>query len=79
MLDPANEDDLKNRYYLSLILRLTMDQWGRLIRGELVDMTNTPQQRFTTLSGLNDAVAVWLKQQEQTDGKQDKNSLISNL
>lgn len=71
MSDLANENTLKNRHYISLILRLTLDQWGRLIRGELVDMTNTPQQRFTSLSGLNDAVAAWLRQQEQTDRGED--------
>ncbi len=77
MSNPANTDELKNRHYTSLILRLTLDQWGRLIQGELVDMTNTPRQRFTTLSELNKAVAVWLKQQEKTDSKQGKNTLIS--
>lgn len=65
MSDPANNDDLKNRYYLSLIVRLTLDQYGRLIQGELVDTTATFQRRFTTLSDLNDAVAGWVKQQEQ--------------
>ncbi|MCB9079803.1 MAG: hypothetical protein H6631_19535 [Anaerolineaceae bacterium] len=65
MSDPVNNDDLINRYYLSLIVRLTLDQYGRFIQGELVDTTATFQQRFTTLSDLNDAVAVWLRQQEQ--------------
>ena len=72
MSDPANTDDLKNRTYLSLVLRLTLDQGGRLIQGELVDTTDTLRQRFTTLSGLNEAVAGWLKRQEQTDGKKEE-------
>ncbi|MCB0212728.1 MAG: hypothetical protein KDJ52_25520 [Anaerolineae bacterium] len=67
MSAPANNDDLKNRYYLSLIVRLTLDHYGRLIQGELVDTTATFQRRFTTLPDLNDAVAVWLNQQEQNE------------
>ena len=75
----ANYDDLKNRTYLSLIVRLTLDQSGRLIQGELLNTTDTLRQRFTTLSELNKAVAAWLRQQEQTASKQDENTLISNL
>ena len=67
MSDSANENVLEHRSYISLVLRLTLDQRGRLMQGELIDMTNTPQQRFTTLAGLNQAVEAWLKQQEQAE------------
>ena len=75
MSNPTNTDELKNRYYLSLVVRLTMDQEGRLIQGELVDTTDTLRRRFTTLSELNEAMATWLKQQEKTNGKQGENTL----
>ncbi|HMQ54686.1 MAG TPA: hypothetical protein PKD98_21590 [Anaerolineae bacterium] len=65
MSDPVNENVLENRYYISLVLRLVLDQQGRLLQGELIDMTHKPPQRFTTLAGLNRAVAAWFKQQEQ--------------
>jgi hypothetical protein len=78
MSDLANNDNLKNRYYLSLVVRLTLDQAGRLIHGELLDTTDTLRKRFTTLAEMNETVAVWLKQQELTNGKQDGNTLISN-
>lgn len=67
MSDSVDETSLENRYYCSLILRLTLDQWGRLIQGELVDTTDTLHQRFTNLSGLNEAVVAWFRQQERTD------------
>lgn len=67
MPDPVNENALENRYYISLVLRLTLDQRGRLIQGELVDMTNTPWQRFTNLADLNQAVEAWLRQQVQAE------------
>ena len=69
MSDPTNNDDLKNRTYLSLIVRLTLDQRGRFVQGELLDTTDTLRQRFNTLSSLNEAVTSWLSQQEQIDDK----------
>lgn len=62
----ANENILTNRHYVTLILRLTLDHEGRLIQGALVDTTDTLQQRFTNVSGLNRAMEAWLRQQEQT-------------
>jgi hypothetical protein len=56
---------LENRHYVTLILRLALDRSGRLIQGELVDTTDTVQKRFTDASGLNQAVATWLRQQER--------------
>lgn len=71
MPDPVNENALENRHYISLVLRLTLDQRGRLIQGELVDMTNTPWHRFTTLADLNQAVEAWLRQQVQAEEPTD--------
>ena len=69
MSDLASEITLQNHQYISLIVRLTLDQGGHLIQGELVDTTDTLRQRFTTLSELNAAVAAWLKQQEHAGGQ----------
>ena len=79
MSDLVSEITLQNRHYISLIVRLTLDQQGHLIQGELLDTTDTLRQRFTTLSELNNVVATWLKQQEQTADKQHQNTLTSNL
>ena len=64
MPHPANDDTLVDRYYVTLILRLTLHRSGRLIQGELVDTTGTLQKRFIGVFGLNQAVTDWLKQQK---------------
>ena len=65
----ADDTTLADRYYVTLILRLTLDRSGRLIQGELVDTTDTLQKRFLGASGLNQAVAAWLEQQEQAEAQ----------
>lgn len=64
---PHVPDDitLANRHYVTLILRLALDQTGHLLQGELVDTTDTLHKRFLGLTGLNQAVEAWLRQQEQ--------------
>jgi hypothetical protein len=64
---PTNDPILEDRNYITLILRLALDRSGRLIQGELVDTTDTVQKRFTDALGLNQAVATWLRQQEQVE------------
>jgi hypothetical protein len=56
---------LADRHYVTLILRLTLDQTGHLLNGELLDTTDTLQKRFLGLTGLNQALETWLRQQEQ--------------
>jgi hypothetical protein len=63
---PADDTTLKDHEYVTLILRLTLDREGRLIQGELVDTKGTRNEWFIGASGLNQAVAAWLKQQEQS-------------
>lgn len=65
MSQPTDNSILEDRTYVALILRLALDRSGRLIQGELVDTTDTVQKRFIDASGLNQAVAIWLRQQEQ--------------
>jgi hypothetical protein len=38
---------------------------GRVIWGELMDATDTFQKRFTDASGMKQALATWLRQQDQ--------------
>lgn len=66
MPHPADDSTLANRHYVTLILRLALDQTGRLLQGELVDTTDTSQKRFLGLTGLNQAMEAWLQQQEQS-------------
>ena len=65
MPDPANNTSMTDRHYVTLILRLSLDQMGRLLQGELVDTTHTLQKRFLGSTGLHQAVETWLRQQEQ--------------
>jgi hypothetical protein len=65
MPHPADNITLANRRYVTLILRLTLDQRGRLIGGELVDMTNSGPEHFIRIAGLRQAVTRWLRKQRQ--------------
>lgn len=67
MPHPVDNTSQADRHYanVTLILRLTLDQAGHLLQGELVDTTDTLQKRFLGLTGLNQAVEAWLRQQEQ--------------
>ena len=64
---PTPDSTLADRHYVTLILRLTLDRGGRVIQGELVDTTDTLWRRFTSSSGLSQAVDAWLRQQEQAE------------
>ena len=66
MPHPADDITLADRHYVTLILRLTLDQTGQLLKGELVDMTDTLQKRFLGSTGLHQALEAWLRQQEQS-------------
>jgi hypothetical protein len=61
----TDEGLLADCQYVTLILRLTLDRRGRLIKGEMVNTTDTLQQRFVGLAGLNEAVRGWLRRREQ--------------
>jgi hypothetical protein len=64
MPEPADTTSMSDRHYVTLVLRLTLDQMGRLLQGEFVD-TKTPfGKRFLGVTGLNQAVETWLHQQE---------------
>jgi len=62
---PPSENNLTERYYVTLIVRLMVDHHGQLIHGEMVDATNTFRERFTGRHGLIEAVQTWLTRQER--------------
>lgn len=67
MSQPSHENVLEQRHYVTLILRLSLDQHGRLIQGEMVDTANELQERFMGRAGLTRAVQSWLTRQETAD------------
>ncbi len=67
MPQAADNSALLDRHYVTLILRLTLDQAGDLIRGDLVDTTNGLPEHFIGTTGLHQAVEAWLRQQNSKD------------
>ena len=65
MANPSHENDLVDRHYVTLIVRMTVDSRGRLVRGEMVDAMNTFRERFTGADGLMGAVQTWLARHER--------------
>jgi hypothetical protein len=61
---------LSDRHYITLILRLTLDQTGTLLQGDLVDTVNTPPEHFTGIIGLYQAVETWLERQHSKDDQE---------
>lgn len=47
MQPPARAETLANHRYVTLILRLTLDQGGQLVHGEMVDTSDTVLERLT--------------------------------
>jgi len=60
-----HENDLTEQHYATLILRLMLDRRGRLVYGDMVDVTSTRQEHFVGGHGLIQAVQAWLAQQEK--------------
>lgn len=67
MPQAADNRTLLDRHYITLILRLTLDQAGDLIQGDLVDTTNGLPEHFMGTTGLQQAVEAWLRQQHSKD------------
>ena len=64
MPQAADNSTLSDRHYITLILRLTLDQAGDLIQGDLVDTTYGLPEHFIGTMGLHQAVEAWLRQQQ---------------
>jgi hypothetical protein len=67
MPQAADNSTLLDRHYITLILRLTLDQSGNLIQGDLVDTTNVLPEHFIGTTGLHQAVEAWLRKQHSKD------------
>lgn len=65
---PSDESSLKNRRYVTLILRLGIDQDAEQFDGELVDTIGSHSRRFKNREGLNKAVEAWFKETAQLFG-----------
>ncbi len=75
MSRPADATSLTDRQYVTLILRLTLDRRGQLIQGELVDTIESRPERFLGADGLIQAVATWLRQQEQAEADEERRDI----
>jgi hypothetical protein len=63
----TDNSTLSDRHYITLILRLTLDQTGTLIRGDLVDTISAHPEHFIGATGLHQAVETWLRRQHSKD------------
>jgi hypothetical protein len=67
MPQAADNSTLLDRHYVTLILRLTLNQAGDLILGSLTDTTTGLPEHFIGTTGLYQAVEAWLRQQQFKD------------
>ncbi len=61
MSNPSKQTFLTKQYYVTLILRLGLDQEGHLIKGELVDTVGSRPKHFVDLESLNHVIEAWFK------------------
>jgi hypothetical protein len=59
------ENHLADRRYVSVVVRLVLDQHGQMIHGELVGDANMRPARFSGWRGLTPALQAWLTEHEQ--------------
>lgn len=61
-----DETALSEPRYLSFVLRLVVDKDGRLLRGEIVDVSGRQRVPFGTWHGLFRQLRAWLNRPEET-------------
>ena len=71
MPTPSNGNHLAGKRYITVVLRLVLDERGRLTHGQLVDVANGRKQRFIGWHGLVEAMRRWLTNQRQ-EGLEDE-------
>ena len=54
------EGDLGGKLYLTVVVRLLVDEHGKLIHGEVADLQGTSKQRFAGWEGMVRAVRACL-------------------
>ena len=60
MTNPASSNLLSSKQTVTLVLRLVLDEQGRLEHGELVDLTGKNAGRFNSWDGLVSVLDTWL-------------------
>lgn len=65
MPHPPAENHLADRRYVSVVVRLVLDQHGKMIHGEVVGDPNVRPARFSGWRGLTRALQSWLMRHEQ--------------
>jgi hypothetical protein len=60
---PSSGNRLAEKRYLTVILRLVVDQRGQLVQGEVVDLQARILGRFAGWKGLTCTVRAWLETQ----------------
>ena len=68
---PLAGNNLAGKRNATLILRLVLDQHGRLMHGELMDVAGGLPDRFVAWRGLIGAVRAWLTSQAQARTSDD--------
>jgi hypothetical protein len=58
------ENHLTDRRYVSVLLRLVLDQHGQMIHGEVVGDTSAHPTRFRGWRGLTRALQAWLTRRQ---------------
>ena len=71
MPTPPAGNNLAGKLYATLVLRLVLDQRGRLMHGELVDVAGGLSNRFVAWRGLIRTLRAWLTCQEQEGASDD--------
>lgn len=67
MPQAADNSTLLDRHYVTLILRLTLNQAGDLIQGSLTDTATGLPEHFIGRAGLYQAVEAWLQQHSRNE------------
>ncbi|MBA3946483.1 MAG: hypothetical protein H0X37_18200 [Herpetosiphonaceae bacterium] len=52
MSKPVPEEQLAAQHYVTVIMRLLVDQRGRLVHGEIIDLQSPTQRPFNGWRGL---------------------------
>jgi hypothetical protein len=64
MTGQPQPDSLSAKRQVTLVLRLVLDDRGRLERGSLISVSGSSQGHFSGWEGLQQALQGWLKRQE---------------
>ncbi|MFL5802979.1 MAG: hypothetical protein ACJ8CR_14730 [Roseiflexaceae bacterium] len=68
----TDENHLAEKHYVTVVVRLVLDEHGRLIHGELIDVASVIGVRFSGWRGLIRAVRSWLAQQSSKETSDDE-------